>query len=405
MKKHFLALFGILPVIFLASCHHHDTPEPEPTPVMVDKAVVMYMPWSGGGSIYSACLKNIQAMETAVEYRKGLGNTRLVVFIASTANRAHLIDIKYENGECVEDTLKTYEYLRSTDYTSVNGMISLFKDIEDAANAKTYGMVVSAHGTGWLPNKSVQAALSKKKMMKRVGEFEGEILETRYFGTAVNGDASFHTEIADFEAALANTFRHLDFLLFDDCYMQNIETAFILKNITDYIVASTCEVLMIGLPYATVGGCLFNNDYAGIVNGFYDFFIDYVNPYGTLSVVKTSELDETARIMKEINSRKKIKQDDIQTIQELDGYGPTVFFDMGSYVRVLCDEDQVLYNNMKAQLEKLVPYKCHTPMFYSAEDYSKTVISEYSGITCSDPSLNEQASDKNKTLWWRATHE
>jgi hypothetical protein len=44
-------------------------------------------------------------------------------------------------------------------------------------------------------------------------------------------------------------------------------------------------------------------------------------------------------------------------------------------------------------------------MFYSAEDYSKTVISEYSGITCSDPSLNEQAAEKNKTLWWRATHE
>ena len=73
-----------------------------------------YMPWSKSGSndnIYSYFLKNISGMKTAIEYQRGLGNKRFLVLIATNESRAYLIDIKYKNGACVNDTLKTYSYM------------------------------------------------------------------------------------------------------------------------------------------------------------------------------------------------------------------------------------------------------------------------------------------------------
>lgn len=144
-----IVLMGCVALLSVA-CHHDDEPD-EPQDIVAQQTLLMYMPWSGGGSIYNACQKNISAMKTAIEYRRGLGSKRVVVFIASTANRAYLIELKYADGKCKSDTLKTYPYLYAKDYTTVQGVKALFSDVISVAKAESYGLVVSAHGTGWLP--------------------------------------------------------------------------------------------------------------------------------------------------------------------------------------------------------------------------------------------------------------
>ena len=206
-------------------------------------------------------------------------------------------------------------------------------------------------------------------------------------------------------SAVSNSFGHLDFLLFDDCYMQNIETAYLLRDITDHIIASTCEMMMVGIPYATVGSALLRGDYAAVVNGFYDFFNSYhPGPYGTLSVVKTSELESTAQLMKTINSQHQWDSKDNGLIQAFDDYSRNVFFDMGSYVKRLCQDDQTLAKQMEEQLNRLVPYKAHTEYFYATEYKRAIKMEEFSGISISDPSTSSKAETKETTEWWKATH-
>ena len=394
--------------LFTAACHHHDDPEPGPEPV-AQQTLLMYMPWSGGGSIYNACLKNISAMKTAIEYRHGLGSKRVVVLVASTANRAYLIDLKYKDGVCRYDTLKTYSYLSSKDYTTESGVKALFSDVISLAEAHSYGMVVSAHGTGWLPAQAT-SFLSKQQTMtgwraprRRMIPVDHPI-ETRYYGTGIGGDDAFHAEIAVLRDAVAATFGHLDFLLFDNCYMQNIEVAYDLRNITDYIIGSTSEVMMIGMPFTTVGGHLLDGDYAAVVQDFYDFFIDYQDPYGTLSLVKTSEVEPMAALVKEANLRCDASKVDVYDVQALDGFSPSVFYDMGSYLKRLSNDNADLQSRLQAQLRKMVPTAVSTPLVYAEKKKSVFEVTEFSGITISDISMARAAEQKTQTAWWQATH-
>ena len=64
----------------------------------------------------------------------------------------------------------------------------------------------------------------------------------------------------------------MEYILFDDCYMSSIEVAYELKDVADYLIASTCEVMAYGMPYATMGKHLLGTpDYRAICDDFYDF--------------------------------------------------------------------------------------------------------------------------------------
>lgn len=64
----------------------------------------------------------------------------------------------------------------------------------------------------------------------------------------------------------------MEYILFDDCYMSSIEVAYALKDVTDYLIGSTSEVMAYGMPYAEIGQYLIGKvDYAGICDGFYSF--------------------------------------------------------------------------------------------------------------------------------------
>ncbi len=374
----------------------------------------MYMPWSKSGSndnIYSYFLKNISGMKTAIEYQKGLSNKRFLVLIATNENRAYLIDIKYEKGSCINDTIKTYTNLTGGNYTSVAGLTSFFNDVKAIAPAKSYALLVGSHACGWIP--AGQMVGAKRHIQARGTEAQDEelpLIETRWFGNPAN--EQYQANISTLAAAIRNTFQHMEYILFDDCYMSNIEVAYELKDVSDYLIASTSEVMLVGMPYATIGSSIFKKDYNGIVEGFYDFYKDYVNEqgiprnYGTIGVTKLSEVGETVNLMKQINSQFSF-DGDIYEIQRLDGYSPTIFFDMGDYVKKLC-KDASLYASFESQMNKMVPYKrCTNEFFCQPAPRERYIIpiNAFSGITISDPSMNSSATNHMKTTgWWEATH-
>ena len=161
-----------------------------------------------------------------------------------------------------------------------------------------------------------------------------------------------------------------------------------------------------GMPYRNMAIHLLGNiDYEGISQAFYDFYMDYSTPCGTIAMTVTSELDSLATLMCEINNHFVWDSSKNNTLQYLDGYSPHLFYDYGDYVSKLCT-DSILLTKFNEQLELTVPPGCskHTPTFYSMFNGRQTIIHSFSGVTISDPSTNRMAESKTETDWYKATH-
>ena len=80
----------------------------------------------------------------------------------------------------------------------------------------------------------------------------------------------------------------------------------------------------------------------------------------------------------------------------------TALLALGDYIDHLCT-DENLFDAFIQQLEVTVPYKAHTPQYYSASNGFND-IRAYSGITTSAPSHNTRSVGQKKTRWYQATH-
>lgn len=401
MQKKLTSLLILLATLFIVGCHE-DVPAPYPVPKnLPNKTIFVYMPWSAArnnetGSLYNNFLQNIEDIEAAIEAEKGLGRNKLMVFIATSANHAALIEVKYAaDGRCQRDTLQHFDSHNMPAYTTANGLASLLSKVKVEAPAKQYALIVGCHGTGWLFSESKSRA------------------RTRYFG---GSDHYFQTNIPTLAAAIEQAKMRMQFVMFDDCYMSNVEVAYEMRHATDYLIGCCSEIMAYGMPYKNIWKHLTQpkTNYKEVVNEFHNFYSNYKWPYGNIGVTDCSKVEEVAARMKTINAAtaNNAKLIDWKDIQRLDGYEKTIFFDMGDYVNKLCNtpETQSMAREMQTALAQLVPYKSKTPYFYTAlgQHYPSTIpVNAYSGITISDPTQSDfenALTTKRETSWWKATH-
>ena len=401
MQKKLTSLLILLATLFIVGCQE-DVPAPYPVPKnLPNKTIFVYMPWSAArnnetGSLYNNFLQNIEDIEAAIEAEKGLGRNKLMVFIATSANNAALIEVKYAaNGRCQRDTLQHFDKHNMPAYTTANGLASLLSKVKVEAPAKQYALIVGCHGTGWL--------FSEGKSRAR----------TRYFG---GSDHYFQTNIPTLAAAIEQAKMRMQFVMFDDCYMSNVEVAYEMRHATDYLIGCCSEIMAYGMPYKNIWKHLTQPkpNYKEVVNEFHNFYSNYKWPYGNIGVTDCSKVEEVAARMKTINAAtaNNAKLIDWKDIQRLDGYEKTIFFDMGDYVNKLCNtpETQSMAREMQAALAQLVPYKSTTKYIYTALEQLNTqtiFVNAYCGITISDPTQSDfenALTTKRETSWWKATH-
>lgn len=388
----FFSLY-IIGVILLTSCHKDDPKEPEPREAQ--KTILMYLPCAEG--LYTNFTNNIDCVEKAIINNHGLGDNRFLIFIneydniEKTYTEAHFIELKYNRSKIERDTIASYSL---SHFNTLEGLTKIFLDVKTIAPAKDYGLIVGCHGEGWIPARG-----SQKK-------------STRYFG----GNAvSYQTNVTTLsDAILANNLR-MQFIMFDACYMSCIENAYDLRNATDYVIASTSEVMDYGMPYDKILPYLLTAQpsYENVINGYHEFYTNYNSPYGTLAVTDCQYLDDMAALMKQINANNVISEENLNNVQDLDGvhHTPTVYYDFGDYVdkMLIGSADESQY---KAQfhevLDNLVPYKSATNQILctlSYWEYNYVNVENFSGLTISDPSINSVAIEtKTTTNWWKATH-
>lgn len=390
----FITIFVLSSIIFFTSCSDEDVSN-DKEPETVRQTIIMYYPWSGQ-SMYGCFNNNISDFEKAIEANNGLDGKRLLVFIAKNKIDASMVEISFSGSKCRRDTLKKYK----TDhllYVTADGIASIFRDIRTLAPSEAYSLILGCHGVGWLPvNKS------NGKMMPIFKQQKKETSLTRYFGHDIDGD--YQTDVTTFAAGIKSAGMKMKFILFDVCYMSNIETAYDLKDVTDYLIASPTEIMKYGMPYAVVGKDLMDGNFKGVCDGFKSFYSNYEIPCGTLGVTDCREVEHMAYLMRNINYRYPDMHKNAGGVQILDGFSQSIFFDFGDYVRRTC-KDEALLSEFDMLLAKLVPYKANTETFYSDySDYLKPIKS-FSGITISDPTVNELAFESKKnTSWYKATH-
>lgn len=386
--KHFLCLFmTFLLLLSLSSCKEDNT---TPVPSKAEKTLFIYMPWTASesstyGNLYSYFSNNISDIESAIKQQNGLKNNRVLVFISKSSTYSALLEIKYDNGQCIRDTLKRYN---NYDYTTPNGIAGILKDVKSNAEASLYDLIVGCHGNGWIPKGTE------------------DYYRTRSFG---GSSAKYQTEISDLASGINLAGMHMQFISFDDCYMAGVEVAYDLRNAADYLIASTSEIMADGMPYTQVWQYMTpaSPDYNNICQAFLNYYSSTTYPYGTLSVINCNKIQNMANVMKNINSQYTFDRTRLESIQKLDGFGQTTFFDLGSYVQNLCGQTPELFTST---LSLLVPYCVHTPKIYTAFSevnggFSTVDINSFSGISISDPTTNTYLTDfLTQTNWWKSTH-
>ncbi len=383
-----LALSAIFFALALVACSPDDTQKDMP---VTERTLFVYFPYTGPASdLHSFFVDNISAMETAVRQQGGLGNNRLLLFVANAPRTGQtpacdLMEIKYTNGRCTRDTLQ-----RVTDYNfaSPDALAALLRQVTDIAPADNYAMIVGGHGEGWLPVAS------------------SSTVKTRYFGGSL---PQYQMTVSDFAKGVSEAGVHLQFLLFDDCYLSCMENVYDLRHTTDWLIASTSEIMAKGMPYDLILPYLLQAqpDYASVVQQFHSFYQTYRMPYGTIAATDCSKAEMMAEMMRTINAAHTFDTRHLPDLQDLDAahWTPTVYFDLGDYVQQLCDSDTDSYNTFLALLTQLVPYKAATDRIYSEARHKSITVTSFSGLTISDPSENTVAATaKKNTAWWTATH-
>ena len=409
--KRILYLFYLLIIIMsFSSC----TEEAEDVTSINQQTTIVFMPWSGSASdrgLYSYFQQNLDSIEGAIKKTGSMSN-RVVVFLSKSSSESELYEITLVNKEIQHTKLKTYS---GNIYTTAEGIAQILNDVKNNAFALNYGMIIGCHGMGWTykgdwtdypynaKSRFRQASSGKAKAGAQVPYYP-----TRFYGSVSDLD-NYATDIETLEQGIANAGIKMQYILFDDCYMANVETAYQLKDVTNFLIGSTSEIMAVGMPYQTMWSSLATATpaYGTATSAFNDFYSNYDPPCGTLSVIDCRKLDQLAEMMRRINTAYKFDSAQLDSLQVLDGFDQSIFYDMKDYVVHLCKNNDML-NDFSADLQAAVKSTVHTDSVYSAlypfsGKYIK--IKQFSGITISDPSINSVAlKGKEKTAWWKATH-
>lgn len=379
------------------------------------QTMLVFMPWTGtasgsGTGLYSAFRENLDSIESAITSAKGT-NGRVLVFLSESANESNLYEIVYASGKVAHKQLKSYT---GAPYTTADGITAILDDVQTQASALNYAMIIGGHGSGWTykddwlnyPNNAKQGLNGRQS---KAEEPLPDFPMTRFYGSV--SDKSLATDIPTLAEGIRGAGMKMQFVLFDDCYMANIETAYELKDVTNFLIGSTSEVMNIGMPYRTMWSSLASStpNYQQAAESFLTFYSGYDYPYGGLSVIDCRKVEEVAVRMRAINEQYTLDGSQMDSLQVLDGFHTPIFFDLGDYVARLCKNKDML-NDFNAALSSAVKATVHTEKIYSWIYVNENPLTftpkHYSGITISDPSQNSVAvKGKEKTAWWKATHE
>ncbi|TYR34737.1 clostripain [Sphingobacterium phlebotomi] len=335
------------------------------------RTVLVYL--AANNNLELEAYKNIEQME------KSLGDVdgNLIVYLKLPNNRPSLYHIQKKDGKNAEKTkIKDYEPHDSSDPTT---MRLVLEDVRNLFPAKTYGLVLWSHATGWVPSS------------------HGNI-KLKSFGD----DGGSQMNIKDLYSAIPYNF---DFILFDACSMASVEVLYEIKEKAKYFIASPGEVIANGMPYDKITNDLFSADidmYRLLAKKYHAHYdnLSGLHRSATISVIDASKLKNLAQETKQVLLSQQpahagYNRDQIQRM-DFDRLGnPLIAFDFLDFMEQNYSH-ATSFQNLKTALQEAVVYKANTPLF------NGFTIDKNSGLTCyiPHPDNEETAHAYYRTLKW-----
>jgi hypothetical protein len=362
---------GLLSGLLILFCSCNDKTPDEPR--LKTRTVIVYI--IADNTLNTEVEPDINEMERGWDNYDG----NLIVYVDQKKLTPYVLEIKSDRSNTVVSP-KVMEY-EEQNSCSVNVMAKVLADIKEMYPAKSYGLILWSHASGWLPATATPAAPS-----------------TRVFGE----DSSETMEIAE----LAKLPGKYDFFIFDACNMTGIESVFELRHNADYIVGSASEILGGGFPYNEISEFLFkeNADLVSVSQKFmsyYRSFTDKAMQSAVLSVIKTDSLDNLAAVSRRLIQRHKdnIADIDLSEIQKYDSHATTLFHDFQDFIESISGNDSDL-EAFRRLLQSIVVFKDYTPTMLNIFEIKRSC-----GLNCYIPGrfTNYDIAYKNME-WYKATY-
>ncbi len=332
------------------------------------RTVVIYI--AADNNLNQEAYKNIAQMEKAFE----IENSNLIIYtkLPNTAPALYRIpSIKESKNGRIK--IKEYPNHNSSDPHTLK---TVMEDVKEIFPAKTYGLILWSHATGWIPPGTGNIKL------KSFGEDNGDQMD-----------------IKDLDYALPND---LDFICFDACSMASLEVLYEIKNKAKYFIASPGEVIANGMPYDKTINYFFSQDksgYATLAQKYYEHYNSMLGNYqsATISVIDASLLSTIAQETKSVLLNQTPKYSDLNRskIQRMDfdrTSNPLVAFDFLDFI----NQNYSNITSLQSSIEQAVIFKANTPKFNGFP------IITNSGLTCYIPISDNEELVHNyyRTLKW-----
>ena len=402
MRK-ILLIFSVV-MACLTSCKNDD--EPEVTkPVNTSRTVLVYMSGENNLTMQYGIPYLQNDINEMLEGSKTLADNQCLLVYVDVAKSAELPYLaRVKNGMLVDSVSISDMNISDKDEYSCNPNV-MESVIRYAFNnypseKSDYGLVLWGHSTGWLIEDSIPYTA-----MARRGAYGGDTGNNR-----TDSQGVYWLNIPTM-AKLLGKLPHLKYIFADCCNFQCVETAYELRNQTDYIIGSPAEIPGTGAPYATVVPALFDETmfWKSITDKYYEQGNSYEQV--PLSVIKTSEMENLAQATRQVLSTFVPQQEEpypnmSRLIHYYYDYRRYKFYDMNDFILKYASAED--YTTWKTALDKAVVYKLMATRWVTnvrwGDYYSDFTMSEekYGGISMFVPQWNYMTSinDEIKKLGW-----
>lgn len=350
-----------------------------------NKTIVIYM--IAENSLSSNCHDDLIEL---LSVKKTIpDDSNLMIYIDDSDNiiqKNNPILIRISNKKA--DTLKIY-----SEQNTCNSFVfaSILSDIISFSKSNSYSLIMWSHGTGWIPQQN-----------RTIG------IDNNHNTYSNNGT---EMEIPEMRMALEKTGIHFDWIMFDACFMQCVEVAYELKDLTEYIIASPAEIPAMGAPYDVILPSFFVEDCResafDIAQKYFDHYKD--NKGLVLSVIDTSKMDDLAV------STSQILQN-IPILGEDDGiqrYGlwskrslwRPEYYDMASIMNHYLNSSA--YDYWNEQMIQAFPLRLCTSKWTTSYNFDATIFDSehFAGVSMFIPAERYEPYGHNdsikKTRWWQ----
>lgn len=337
-------------------------------------------------------------------------------------DKSYLIRISTSAATVYRDTLLTIEGGRkATDPDVIKEVLGY---VRDRYKAERYGLILSSHGSGWLPAGYVQPLSTTSWMnfhelgsdirttppaerFRRMSSFSGPLTKTfgmDCFGASgSNSSNAYELSIQTLASCIEDRW---DFILFDACFMGCVEVAYELRNCADKLCISAAEVLATGFNYAKLTRLLFTNKSSA--ESFCKAYFDYYNGHlgdhrtATVATVNTSGMDNLASVCKDliVKYSSAIADVDTNAVQVYSRGGEKWFCDLQD-IFTKSNISQADSLKLQAALDRCISYKAATPYIIS-----EIPVKNFCGLSMYLPSVGNAVLDEayKRTAWNKAVN-